>query len=149
SRRKGKVPASLMSKRSAATETKIAELYGLPTYQPNDWKAVAGTERCPYLKAKCAKNRKSDPSITVGTCTMTHGRAAEPIMICPARLVERSQVFHDCVHLLKHHEPGNELRILGELSVPGGSVDYCLVSVRDGKAKDFVGIELQTLDTTG
>jgi hypothetical protein len=35
------------------------------------------------------------------------------------------------------------------VTVPGGSVDYCLVSVRDGKVKDFVGIELQTLDTTG
>ena len=36
-----------------------------------------------------------------------------------------------------------------EVSVPGGSVDYFLASVRDGKVKDFVGIELQTLDTTG
>lgn len=35
------------------------------------------------------------------------------------------------------------------MSVPGGSVDYFLASVRDGKVKDFVGIELQTLDTTG
>jgi hypothetical protein len=33
--------------------------------------------------------------------------------------------------------------------VPGGSVDYFLVSVRDGKVRDFVGIEIQTLDTTG
>ncbi len=33
--------------------------------------------------------------------------------------------------------------------MPGGSIDYCLVSVRGRKPKDFVGIELQTLDTTG
>ena len=33
--------------------------------------------------------------------------------------------------------------------MPGGSVDYFLVSVADGSVKDFVGIELQTLDTTG
>jgi hypothetical protein len=32
---------------------------------------------------------------------------------------------------------------------PGGSVDYCLVSVRRGRVRDFVGIELQSLDTTG
>lgn len=70
-------------------------------------------------------------------------------MICPMRLLERSQVFTDCIHLLKQHEPGNELRVIPELAVPGGSVDYCLVSVRDGKPRDFVGIELQTLDTTG
>ena len=36
-----------------------------------------------------------------------------------------------------------------EVSIPGGSVDYFLVSVRDDKVRDFVGIELQTLDTTG
>ena len=47
------------------------------------------------------------------------------------------------------HEPGNELHTVPEVSVPGGSVDYFLASVRDGKVKDFVGIELQTLDTTG
>ena len=46
-------------------------------------------------------------------------------------------------------EPGNELRIVSELMVPGGSISYCLVSVRSGKVIDFAGIELQTLDTTG
>jgi hypothetical protein len=80
---------------------------------------------------------------------MNYGRQATPVMICPFRLLERSQIFTDCVHLLKLHEPGNELRIVDELAVPGGSVDYCLVSTRDGKPRDFVGIELQTLDTTG
>ena len=33
--------------------------------------------------------------------------------------------------------------------MPGGSVDYFLVSARRGKVHDFAGIELQTLDTTG
>src|SRR5713101_5542638 len=58
-------------------------------------------------------------------------------------------IFIDCLHLLALHEPGNELRIVPELTVPGGSIDYCLVSVRSGKVIDFAGIELQTLDTTG
>src|ERR1019366_7474513 len=39
--------------------------------------------------------------------------------------------------------------IVSEVSIPGGSVDYFLVSARDGRVRDFVGIELQTLDTTG
>lgn len=51
--------------------------------------------------------------------------------------------------MLTLHEPGNELRIVPEIAVPGGSIDYCLASVRAGKVIDFVGIELQTLDTTG
>jgi hypothetical protein len=71
------------------------------------------------------------------------------VMICPFRLLERNQIFLDCIHLLTLHEPGNELHIVPELNVPGGSIDYCLVSVRAGKPVDFVGIELQTLDTTG
>jgi hypothetical protein len=33
--------------------------------------------------------------------------------------------------------------------VPGGSIDYCLASAKGGKVVDFVGVELQTLDTTG
>ena len=70
-------------------------------------------------------------------------------MICPFRLLERNQIFMDCIHLLTLHEPGNELHIVPELAVPGGSIDYCLVSAKDRKPVDFVGIELQTLDTTG
>lgn len=129
--------------------TKVAELYGMPTFRPANWRALVAKQPCPFLGRKCLKNRKSDPEITIGTCTMTYGRRLQPVMICPFRLLERSQIFADCIHLLGLHEPGNELRIVGELSVPGGSVDYCLVSVRDGKPRDFVGIELQTLDTTG
>lgn len=132
-----------------ATATKVAELYGIPTSQPADWKAAAAGQQCPFLNRKCLKNRKSEPEITIGTCSMNYGRQHEPTMICPFRLLERSQIFTDCVHLLKLHEPGNELRIVAELAVPGGSIDYCLASVRDGKPRDFVGVELQTLDTTG
>ena len=51
--------------------------------------------------------------------------------------------------LLSLHEPGNELHLIHEVAIPGGSVDYFLVSVCKEKVVDFVGIELQTLDTTG
>ena len=39
--------------------------------------------------------------------------------------------------------------MVSEVNVPGGSVDYCLVSAQNRKVKDFAGLELQTLDTTG
>src|SRR4051794_7492358 len=100
------------------SSTKVAELYGLPITQAADWKAVAAAQHCPFLNRKCLKNRKSEPEVTIGTCTMTYGRQAKPVMICPFRLLERSQIFTDCVHLLKQHEPGNELRIVAELAVP-------------------------------
>jgi hypothetical protein len=102
-----------------------------------------------YLNKKCYKIRKSDPDIAIGSCTVLYGRELEPVIICPTRLIERRQIFTDCFHLLTTHEPGNELHIVSEVSIPGGSVDYFLVSAKDGKVKDFVGIELQTLDTTG
>ncbi len=71
------------------------------------------------------------------------------MIICPYRLLQRRQVFVDCLHLLTSHEPGNELHVVSEILVPGGSVDYFLVSAKGEDIRDFVGIELQTLDTTG
>jgi len=133
----------------ADSPTRVAELYGLSTLHPADWRTVISAQQCPFLSRKCRKSRKGDEQITFGTCTMLHGRQTRPMVICPFRLLERRQIFHDCTHLLKQHEPGNELRIVAEVSVPGGSVDYCLVSVRGGKVRDFAGIEIQALDTTG
>ncbi len=128
----------------------VAELFGHSgERQGEDWNTIVQSQQCTFLGRKCWKVRKSDPDTSIGTCTVLYGRPAEPIIICPTRLIERRQIFTDCLHLLTTHEPGNELHIVSEISVPGGSVDYVLVSVREGRVKDFVGIELQTLDTTG
>jgi hypothetical protein len=86
---------------------------------------------------------------SIGTCTVAYGKEGHPVVICPTRLTEKGQIFADCLHLLTTHEPGNELHVVSEVSIPGGSVDYFLVSARGGKVKDFVGVEIQTLDTTG
>jgi hypothetical protein len=64
-------------------------------------------------------------------------------------MLQRRQVFSDCIHLLTRHEPGNEFHLISEVGIPAGNVDYVLASVSSGKVVDFVGIELQTLDTTG
>lgn len=128
----------------------VLELFGEPTSGNDvDWPAIVGRQTCPFLKSRCIKVRKSQPEISIGTCSVTHGRDARPMLICPFRLLERNQIFLDCLHLLSRHEPGNELHVVPEVAVPGGSVDYFLGSVRDGKVVDFVGIELQTMDTTG
>jgi hypothetical protein len=131
--------------------TKVLELYGVSTRSDadTDWEAIVERERCPYLQKKCIKIRKSRPDITIGTCSMLYGKESKEVIICPFRLLERRQVFTDCLHLLTLHEPGNELHIIPEVSIPGGNVDYFLVSTRNNEIKDFVGIELQTLDTTG
>lgn len=128
----------------------VVELFGHSSGEPGqNWPTIVVQQQCPFLGRRCYKVRKSDPGISIGTCTVLYGRAAEPIIICPTRLIERRQIFIDCLHLLTTHEPGNELHIVSEVAVPGGSVDYFLVSARDGRVRDFVGIELQTLDTTG
>ncbi len=128
--------------------TKIIDLFGRDITagkQPN-WSSVVAAQHCPFVGKRCYKVRKSRPDISIGTCTVEYGN--EPIIICPLRLLERRLIFTDCLHLLSH-EPGNELHLIPEISVPGGSVDYIMASVREGKVRDFVGIELQTLDTTG
>lgn len=128
----------------------VVELFGLSVRKKRkDWPTVVRNQQCAFLGKNCYKVRKSDPSTAIGSCSVLYGEQQEPIVICPTRLIERRQIFSDCLHLLTTHEPGNELHIVSEVTIPGGSVDYFLVSARKGKVKDFVGIELQTLDTTG
>ena len=130
---------------------KVVDLFGVDVgaNRATDWKRIVTEQYCPFVDKKCFKVRKSQPEISIGTCTMRYGQDLSPIMICPLRLLERRQIFVDCLHLLRGHTPGNELHIVSEVGVPGGSVDYFLVSVLEGRVRDFVGIELQTLDTTG
>lgn len=128
----------------------VVELFGHETTDTNHpWKQVVAYQECPFLKRRCYKVRKSESSISIGTCTVTHGSPPVPTVICPTRFVDRGQIFVDCVHLLAAHEPGNELHLIPEVKVPGGNVDFFLVSVKNEKIVDFVGIEIQTLDTTG
>ena len=131
-------------------DTRIAEFYNFSTKNRDvNWNDVLSTQHCGYLNKKCIKVRKSEPHISIGTCSVEFGKESNGVIICPHRLIEKRQIFLDCIHLLTLHEPGNELHVIPEVSIPGGSVDYFLASVRDKKVIDFVGIELQTLDTTG
>ncbi len=113
------------------------------------WDIVAKKQYCKFIGKKCVKGRKTTSDILIGTCTVAYGKNNDRVIICPHRLIENKQIFIDCIHLLTLHEPGNQLHIIPEVSIPGGSVDYILASVKNGKVKDFVGIELQTMDTTG
>ena len=108
--------------------SKVLELFGaLTSEQERDWKEKVGHQNCPYLNRTCLKVRKSQPETSIGTCTVSYGKNEKPVLICPHRLLERKQIFIDCLHLLNTHEPGNELHIVPEISIPGGSVDYFLL----------------------
>ncbi len=128
---------------------KIVELFGHPAVAESsiDWAGIVAEQHCPYIDRKCWKIRKSQADIAIGTCTVRNGD--KDMIICPDRLLERRQVFTDCLHLLTLHEPGNELHVVREITIPGGSIDYFLVSAKSKKVMDFVGVEFQTLDTTG
>ncbi len=131
--------------------SRIKELFAF-SVDRNDinWSEIINSQQCRYSLKKCFKVRKSQADISIGTCTVQYGKEKRDVIICPYRLLERKQIFTDCLHLLTLHTPGNELHLVPEVSIPGGSVDYFLVSTDSNrKVKDFVGIELQTMDTTG
>lgn len=127
--------------------SEISELFGYSTSLNGNWEEIVNSQRCPFVNKKCYKTRKSDSEISIGTCTVKYQE--KDIMICPNRLLERNQIFLDCIDLMPAHITGNELHLLPEIKVTGGNVDYFLVSAKNGIVVDFVGIELQTLDTTG
>ncbi|HEX4444774.1 MAG TPA: NotI family restriction endonuclease [Galbitalea sp.] len=128
----------------------VVELFGRYTGDPSAaWQEIVDAQQCPFLHKRCYKVRKSSAEISIGTCTVTHGKVSEPIVICPTRLIDGGQIFADCVDLLLLHEPGNELHLIPEVGIPGGTVDFILASTKAGTVVDFVGIELQTMDTTG
>jgi len=128
----------------------IVEFFG---YHVNDrsvdWKKVIKEQNCHYTGKRSIKVRKSQPEIAIGTVVIRYGKEQQLLIIDPDRFLEKGKVFTDCIHLLTKHEPGNELHLVPEVRVPGGHVDFFLVSVHRGKVSDFVGIELQSLDTTG
>ena len=106
--------------------TKIVELYGKPTDQSYPWPDIVSGQQCPLLDRKYLKNRKSEPAVSIGTCTVSYGREARNIIICPFRLLERSQIFIGCLHLLALHEPGNELRIDRNSRYPAAALTTAL-----------------------
>jgi hypothetical protein len=128
--------------------SKISEFFGLYCGDENaNINAALNSQMCPYIGRICTKMRKSDPDVKIGTCSVKYQNSH--VIICPFRLLEHNQIFIDCLHLLTMHEPGNELYLVPEVQIPGGHVDYFLVSAKNKKVKDFIGIELQTMDTTG
>lgn len=129
---------------------RIIEIFGHPTQDRNvDWKKVVGEAQCPYIEKRCWKTRKSESTVAIGTCSIRAKKDETPIMICPSRLGGSNRIFSDAIPLLTRHVPGNDLHLVSEFSTPAGNIDFVLCSVRLGKVEDFVGIELQTLDTTG
>ncbi len=130
---------------------KVNELFGKYTNASSfpDLGNLLTSQRCPFRSdGICQKNRKSNPDVKIGTCSVCIGQnAKEPYIICPSRITEHNRIFNDCLSLIE--TTGNDLYLLPEISTVAGNIDYVLAAVRDNRLVDFVGIEIQTLDTTG
>jgi len=120
------------------------EFYGHNVGEQRDWDAILMQQHCPFINRRCVKQRKSDPQQTIGACTV--GYKGNPLIVCPHRFLQRQQIFLDAVPLLRS---GQQFFVVPEIAMPGGSVDYFVVSMQDNEIVDFAGIEIQTLDTTG
>jgi hypothetical protein len=121
------------------------EFYGYNILSRQDWQRVLTVQECPFLQRKCIKQRKSDSQQSIGACIVRYQK--QPLIICPHRFLERQQIFIDAIALL-NTQPGN-FSIVAELEMPGGSVDYFLVAQQESEVIDFLGLEIQSLDTTG
>ena len=130
---------------------KVNELFGkyVNAARFPDLHGVLASQSCPYrTDGVCQKMRKSYPDTKIGTCSVCIGQdVTEPYIICPYRITEHNRIFNDCLSLID--TTGNDLYLLPEVSTVAGNIDYVLAAINDGELVDFVGIELQTLDTTG
>lgn len=120
------------------------ELYGIRTNAPA---GVPDTDQCPFLGKTCVKQRKSDSSQTIGTCIV--GLESKPQLICPVRMRATNQVFDDAIYLLQGAFV--EVMVISEIVLREfGNVDFVVAGLdRKGQVVDFVGVEIQTNDTTG
>ena len=51
--------------------SKVLELFGKSTQKKqSNWKQIVTSQQCIYTKKKCYKIRKSDPEMSIGTCTV-------------------------------------------------------------------------------
>jgi hypothetical protein len=69
--------------------SKIIEIFGYSRNQPEhiDWASLIREQHCPYLQRRCIKVRKSQPDISIGTCSVIYGKNSIPVIICPHRLL--------------------------------------------------------------
>ena len=158
--------------RRFAVALRLYEFFG---FRPEDSTPQAARHRkdgtCPFVAGPCSKKFKS--GTISGACTLKLMNSG-PVICCPNRMYADSyrilldvarQCFGPHARLCRTEAEmvgdGHDVHVFGkkwgkELRLPnrgkGGSyfVDWVLALVAgDGSLKEFVAIELQTMDTTG
>lgn len=113
---------------------------------------------CPFRDGICIKNRKSNPKIKIGICSIGYKgkilKSHKPVIICPHRF-KIDNVFKKIEQLYFGTMPkGYIIKWVSEVSIGvGGSVDYVAAKIRQGEQEeiieDFICVELQAAGTTG
>jgi hypothetical protein len=150
-------------------------LYEFFGFAPEDHSQSAEDYRarraCPFVGGSCIKRHKS--GLINGACTLKQS-LGDPVICCPNRMYGDSyrillEVAHAsfgeraclCRTQAEMKGDGNDVQVFGkrwrkELRLPGRGVgggyfvDWVLALVdSERKLKEFVAVELQTMDTTG
>ncbi|EIB0514492.1 restriction endonuclease, partial [Salmonella enterica subsp. enterica serovar Brandenburg] len=147
----------------------LVEIFG---YSPVDLtpevRSLWALGACPFLNKECVKINH-DQTIIYGTCSVTSPYG--DVIICPNRLyannyetllkvshdafgvdipfltygqfIEQRANHKDCIIALGKNS-GKEVQVGRALSM-----DWVLVRMTDGQIKEYVGIEIQSIDITG
>jgi len=147
----------------------LVEIFG---YSPDDLTRDARTlwnmGACPFINKPCTKINH-DQTITYGTCSVTSPYG--DIIICPNRLyannyellarvsqdafgaatpflmydkfIEQRVHYDDCIVALGKNS-GREVQVGRSLSM-----DWILAHILDAELKEYIGIEIQSIDITG
>lgn len=128
--------------------TEITEIFGDCIKSANveslRLKCLSGI--CPFTFCKCSKKRKGSDE-KIGICSVSFLNRS--IIICPNRFLDNQIVFEDAKLLLKSSKTSPCFQIVPEVRIPGGNVDFFLISKDKEKIIDFCGIEIQATDTIG
>ena len=156
-------------RRVMAQRRDIVEVFGYsPTDLTNEARALWRQGFCPFINKPCTKFNH-DKTVVYGTCSVTSPQGN--VMICPNRLyadgyqclrevaadafgTESSLLLldeylsmaerpSDCVVALGTNS-GKEVRLRGSMSM-----DWVLAETSDGALTHYVGVEVQSIDTTG
>ena len=148
----------------------LVEIFG---HDPTDITAAARTywdlSACPFSGRACTKFDHTN-TICYGTCSVTN--TGQNVIICPTRLYANryetirkvsTDVFGDVPFMLFHEfvESATTKGGVGECVVALGqnsgkevklskmSMDWVLAHIKEGVLREYVGIEVQSIDITG
>ena len=146
----------------------IVEIFGhSPTDLSADTRALWKEGKCPFINGPCIKFNH-DKSIVYGTCSVTSPDGN--VVICPNRFYadDYQPIRHVAIDAFDEGLPFFRLDQFdpdshgidgcvvalgkgsgGEVKVGSVSMDWILVYVREKRIIEFVGIEVQSMDTTG